>query len=385
MMRRGAGARGDPMHNAIVRRIVSIPRNLLGGFSRAVSHGIDLMGIGGRRSHYLPQPSFPPQYPPEPSIVQDEWAFLNCFEQQYGGSHPFFYACRFTEALKMAQEEHKFVFLYLHSPEHPFTPLFCRETLCSELVVQFLDTNFVCWAALANGGEGLQMTATLQPASYPFCAVLAPASGDNLAVLQQIEGPVSPAELVEILQRTLDEQGLAFGSGRAREEERTRVDRRLRQEQDAAYLSALQADQERDRLKSLASDRRAQKQAETSSKANTQKHWQNPIPKQASQVKETTSKKEAQPKDPATTTANGAQLTQIQIRFPNGERREQSFKSTDKIQAIYRHIDSLGMPGVANYRLISSFPRRVYGVDQMGMTLREAGLHPKASLFLELM
>lgn len=76
---------------------------------------------------------------------------------------------------------------------------------------------------------------------------------------------------------------------------------------------------------------------------------------------------------------------QILIRFPNGERKEQSFSSTDKVQAIYRYIDSLGLTGIENYRLISSFPRRVYGVEQMGMTLKDVGLHPKASLFLELL
>lgn len=61
-------------------------------------------------------------------------------------------------------------------------------------------------------------------------------------VLVQLEGPLSPAELVEILQRTLEEQGLAFGSARAKQEEKIRADRRLREEQDAAYLASLQID-----------------------------------------------------------------------------------------------------------------------------------------------
>ena len=61
-------------------------------------------------------------------------------------------------------------------------------------------------------------------------------------VLVQLEGPLSPAELVEILQRTLEEQGLAFRSGKAKQEAKIRADRRLREEQDAAYLAALQID-----------------------------------------------------------------------------------------------------------------------------------------------
>ncbi|GMQ10034.1 hypothetical protein CsSME_00053194 [Camellia sinensis var. sinensis] len=311
MMRGSTRATGEAFCNGIVRRMVSLPRSLLGGFSRAMNHGIDLIGIGGRRNQQHISPSYPLPYPPEPVVIQEEWAFLSSFERQYGTTHPFFYACRFVEALKIAEDDHKFMFLYLHSPEHPFTPSFCRETLCSEVVVQFLDANFVCWGALANRGEGLQMGATLQPGSFPFCAIVAPASGDNLAVLQQIEGPVSPAELVEILQRTMEEQGLAFGRARAKEKEKRRADQRLREEQDAAYAAALQADQEREILtKNLHSEARVQQQAEASNRVNNEKDKQSAIKIQHSKVKEATTSRETQPKDVASR-GNGAQVTQV--------------------------------------------------------------------------
>ncbi|KAM7471284.1 hypothetical protein LguiA_009467 [Lonicera macranthoides] len=359
------------MGDAIVRRMVSLPRNILGGVSRVMGQGIDLMGLGTRRrNQHLMHPNFPvqnPQLQQHPFMIQEEWAFLAAFEQQYGTAHPFFYACRLIEALKIAQEEHKFVFMYLHSPDHPFTPSFCRDTLCSEVVVQFIDANFVSWGGLANRGEGLQMATTLQPGSFPLCAVVAPATDDSISVLQQVEGPVSPAELVEILQRTLEEQVLAFGHARPNDENKRREDRRLREEQDAAYLAALQIDQEK---------ARAQKQVESSKKSSHQTLKQNPV--------NATATKEAQKKDNASR-GKDSQVIQILIRFPDGQRKEQSFSSMDKVQAIYRYIDSLGIQGVGNYRLVSSFPRKVYGVDQMGMTLKDAGFHPKASLFLELL
>ncbi|KAL3512792.1 hypothetical protein ACH5RR_025509 [Cinchona calisaya] len=377
----------------IVRRMVSLPRTILGGFSRAMGQGMDLIGIGGRRQHHqhhlppnLPfndQNNYPLQNGQQPQMIQEEWAFLASFEQEYGTTHPFFYVCRFMDALKMAQDEHKFIFLYLHSPEHHFTPSFCRETLGSELVVQFLDANFICWGTLANRSEGFQLASTLRPSSFPFCAVVAPASADNLAVLQQIEGPVSPAELVEILQRTLEEQGLAFDSARAKEEDKRRADRRLREEQDVAYISALQIDQGKEKLKNLGSEQRVPKNAGSSSSSNQDKFKQVPVTQQ--NIKESTKSGEAEHKDNVKGKGN-AQETKILIRFPNGERKEESFLSTDKVQAIFRYINSLGMAGVGgNYRLISNFPRKVYGVDQMGMTLTDAGLHPKASLFLELL
>lgn len=170
--------------NGIARRMVSLPRSIIGGFSRVMGHGIDLMGTLGRRNQHLLPPHLQHQQAPLP--VQEQWDFLASFEQQYGSVHPFFYACPFMEVLKMAEVDHKFMFMYLHSPEHPFTPSFCKDTLCSELVVQFLDANFVSWGALAHRGEGLQMAATFRPASFPFCAVIAPAPDNNIAVLQQV-------------------------------------------------------------------------------------------------------------------------------------------------------------------------------------------------------
>ncbi|KAJ6760757.1 UBIQUITIN-ASSOCIATED (UBA) PROTEIN-RELATED [Salix purpurea] len=295
LMRESSRATREVSSNGIVRRMVNLPRSIVGGFSRVMSHGIGRIGIAGRRDQN-PIPNFPLQPLQDPLNAPEEWTFLSVYEQQYGSTHPLFYACQFMEALKIAEDEHKFMFMYLHSPQHPFTPSFCWGTLGSELVVQFLDANFVCWGALSDRGEGSQMAVTLQPASFPCCAVIAPAAGNSIAVLQQMEGPISPAELVEILQRTVEEQGLAFGNSRAKEEETTRekameeerkrarakeeekirADRQLREEQDAAYLSALKIDKEKEKLNSLLPERRFQKPAGSSSKANYEKPRQNP-------------------------------------------------------------------------------------------------------------
>uniref|UniRef100_A0A803P997 Uncharacterized protein n=1 Tax=Cannabis sativa TaxID=3483 RepID=A0A803P997_CANSA len=92
----------------IVRRMVSLPRSIFGGFSRA-------MGGGSRRS-----PTLLHEY----SQQQQEMDFVASFEHQYGFTHPCFYTCHFMEALEIAKEENKFLFMYL---QHPFTPSFCRE------------------------------------------------------------------------------------------------------------------------------------------------------------------------------------------------------------------------------------------------------------------
>lgn len=56
-----------------------------------------------------------------------------------------------------------------------------------------------------------------------------------------MEGPVSPAELVEILQRIIEEQGLASKTA-SRDRDMMKANRQLREEQDAAYFAALHLD-----------------------------------------------------------------------------------------------------------------------------------------------
>ncbi|KAK4749659.1 hypothetical protein SAY87_027108 [Trapa incisa] len=371
--RETTGGTGEATSREIVRRMVSLPQSVMGEFSRAMSHGMDLMGIGTPRRTSLPI-NFQAHSPQGHLIsVPEEWAFLSTFEQQHGTIHPFFYACRLTEALKIAEQDRKFLFLYLHLNDHPFTPSFCRQTLCSELVVQFLDANFICWGGFADRGEGSQMATTLQPASFPFCALVAPAPGNSIAILRQMEGPISPSELVEILQGTLEEQGPAFGLGSSRyeREEKIRANRRLREEQDAAYHAALQMDKDKELKKRPQTRDIGHKPAPAET---TRKQFEKPR-----EIQTATDSHKRLP----TSQGKKSQTTQILIRFPDGKKREQSFLCSDELRSVCRYIDALGLPGIGSYRLVTNFPRKAFGVDQMGMTLRDAGLYPRASLFLE--
>nr|DAD17982.1 TPA_asm: hypothetical protein HUJ06_019445 [Nelumbo nucifera] len=74
---------------------------------------------------------------------------------------------------------------------------------------------------------------------------------------------------------------------------------------------------------------------------------------------------------------------QVLVRFPTGERKERRFHNTDTIQSLYDYVDSLDCLNAEKYSLVSNFPRVVYGPEKHSLSLNEAGLHPQASLFVE--
>ncbi|KAG2314174.1 hypothetical protein Bca52824_017296 [Brassica carinata] len=71
-------------------------------------------------------------------------------------------------------------------------------------------------------------------------------------------------------------------------------------------------------------------------------------------------------------------------RIPNGERKRRRFESNTKVQTLYAYVDSLGVLETEEYSLITNFPRTVSGRDKESMSLKDAGLHPQASLFIEI-
>lgn len=415
---RGHGHQGPgSVSRCMMSRIVSLPSSILGGVTRAVGYGMTMaggmlshMGMGRRNEARLgiqQQPGYLNPFSDHQStdqpipIESQSMVFLRRFEQQYGQYHPLFLGSSFMDALRMANEDHKFLFLYLHDPDHPYTNSFCENTLCSELVVEYLDANFVCWEAMVNGDEGFSLSNALRATMFPFCALVMSAPNESLAVLQQIEGPVSSQELVEILQKAVEEQGSALINARLEEEEKRLSDQQIREEQDAAFRAAKRADQEREAAPRF--------QGRESARAGDIQHVKGPNVTQerdqhrrleteraAREGKEKTRQEdrttiETAPRFQGRESVRagdfqpekGPNVTQILIRFPNGDRKERRFLCTERVKSIYNYVDSLGLVGVGGYRLVATFPRRVYGSDKMHLTLKEAGLHPQASLYLE--
>jgi FAS-associated factor 2 len=62
---------------------------------------------------------------------------------------------------------------------------------------------------------------------------------------------------------------------------------------------------------------------------------------------------------------------------------ERRFDGESLVQAVYDWVDTLKSMEHVHYSLLTSFPRVVYGPDKRQMTMKEAGLHPRAGLFVK--
>lgn len=318
------------------------------------------------------------------AAISEARDFVESFEREFGNRRPNFVAEGFMDALQRSRHDFKLLFVYLHSPEHPDTPIFCERTLCDDVLAAFVNENFVAWGGSIRASEGFKMSNSLKASRFPFCAVVMAATNQRIALLEQIEGPKASGEMLTILQRVLEESGPVLVSARLDAEER-RNNMRLREEQDAAYRAALEADQARERQRKEEQERLEREAAEAERKRKEEEEAQERAAREAAEKEAALAKiREDKALSLGAEPEKGPDVTQVLVRFPTGERKGRRFSCSATIQSLYDYVDSLGCLELDCYTLVSNFPRTVYGPEKKSLTLKEAGLHPQASFFVEM-
>ncbi|KAK0586429.1 hypothetical protein LWI29_006720 [Acer saccharum] len=190
--------------------------------------------------------------------------------------------------------------------------------------------------------------------------------------------------MLVMLQRVIEETNPVLLQARLDAEERSN-NTRLREEQDAAYRAAVEVDQARERQRREEQERLEREAAEAERKRKEEEEAREREAREAAE-REAALAKIWQEKalSLGAEPEKGPNVTQVLVRFPNGERKERRFHNTIAVQSLYDYVDSLGCLEVESYSLVSNFPRVTYGPDKLSVSLKEAGLHPQASLFVEL-
>ncbi|GJN19918.1 hypothetical protein PR202_gb07234 [Eleusine coracana subsp. coracana] len=228
------------------------------------------------------------------------------------------------------------------------------------------------------------MSNSLNASRFPFCAVVMASTNQRIVLLQQVEGPKTPEEMITILQRVVEECATQLVAARIEAEERLN-NQRLREEQDAAYRAALEADQARERER-MEEQQRLEREAAEAERKRKEEEEALARAAQAAAEKEAALARRRQEKAMAlgAEPEKGPDVTRVLIRFPTGERKERRFHSSSTVTSLYDYVDSLDCLKAEKYCLFSNFPRVPYGPEKHNLTLVEAGLHPQASLFIEI-
>lgn len=188
-----AGGGGPP---GLAWKLVTLPFSIISGSlglvsgaiglgmwaaSGVLSYSLGMIGLNSGRNGHSSAPLVSVS-----ASAQEAMAFVEGFEREFGGTRPNFVTEGFMDALQRSRHAYKLLFVYLHSPDHPDTPVFCERTLGNEALIAFINENFVAWGGSIRASEGFKMSNSLKASRFPFCAVVMAATNQRIALLQQV-------------------------------------------------------------------------------------------------------------------------------------------------------------------------------------------------------
>ncbi|XP_059470736.1 FAS-associated factor 2 isoform X1 [Neocloeon triangulifer] len=308
------------------------------------------------------------------SPIEDVKQFIENFHTRYGAEvRPAFWRSSYSQALAVAKQELKFLLIYLHCQDHQNTDPFCRETLCSVLLNEYLrSANWLLWGCDVSSAEGYRVSQALRENSYPFLAV-AVLRGHRMTVVSRYEGHVQPEELVPLLRNVVTENEMSLIAVRAERNERSQTNL-LRQQQDEAYQESLLADQEKERRK------REQQQALEEEQARLREEEEERQREKEAIARRKIDLADQIPPEPPTDQANAVHLV---IKLPSGRRLERRFLPEHKLQDVFHYV-FCHPDSPDQFEISQNFPRRVLQCqgDGANTSLQEAGLGGKQALFV---
>ena len=302
---------------------------------------------------------------------------------------PEFLAASHRDALREAQRQLKFLFVYLHSRDHADAHVFCADVLCDPAFKAFVDERFVCWAGDVRRADAHALAAALKPSTFPYVALLQSVDG-RASLVMACEGTTSAHDLTDLLERASDAHAAPLAAARAARAE-NELARSLRDEQDAAFRESLEADARREAAAAAAAEE-ASRLAEAEARAAAEKAAAEAAAAEALRAREALvarrrlEKSQSMKTEPA---ADAAGVCKVAVKLPGGARRERRFLETDTLRDVFDFVDALDGDDAAavgvKYSLVSNFPRRVFGRERdAATTLGDGGLAPQAMLMYRL-
>eukprot|EP00798_Chlamydomonas_sp_ICE-L_P009156 gene9156-16281_t len=345
--------------------------------------------------------------------------FIQQFKAKFGDRHPRFIDSGIRQSTSAAKEQHRFLFTYLHSPEHQDSAKFCEDVLCSPVVVEYVNEHFVCWGGDVTFTDPYVLATRLSVTSYPHIALLNVASDNRVQVVASLAGCVNvekllaammnaqdeqgallvaqrAEKLLEAMTNAQDEQGALLVAQRAEVQERD-FNRRLLAEQNDEYEASLAADREREARRQKEreaeeAERKAQEEAEAIALAElaeqkrlvaeaAEAEAKRNAELEASLEARRAEKKLSLPEEPGPEVSSSF-VALVRVRLPDGTSCQRRFLASHNIGNVFDLVYSLDSTNYHRFSLVSNYPRKTFNApDDVAVTLEEAGFTPNGSLF----
>jgi len=243
-----------------------------------------------------------------------------------------------------------------------------------KLMNQFGVTNYPFFAVVTNIPNHASLTGYLHSLNYNKRI-----NRNGLMLVALKQGEMTAHQLVEDLTKTLETHGPLLMAIKNERLDRER-ERELRENQDRDYEVSLKRDQDREKQKQEVELRKIEEEQEKQRKQQQEEDEQRRInEKEEFERQERERKKKDILQNLAPQPEKSDLTSEVVIRLSNGDRLSRRFYGTDPLNLVISFVNV--SEDMENKILVTHYPRKSF--PDTSITLKDAGLFPRAVLFVE--
>ncbi|XP_013789365.1 UBX domain-containing protein 7-like [Limulus polyphemus] len=325
----------------------------------------------------------------------------------------------FESARDMGKHTNRWLMVNIQDVQEFQCQVLNRDVWSSPAVKSIVSEHFIFWQVYLDSEEGSWYAQFYKVSQYPYVAILDPRTGENLVVWNKVD-PISFCDLVT---KFLCEYPTPDGSAPRPPIKKSKSDRILDQSEESQMKAAIQASLENisdvsilpePEIGSEINDDSGIKTCDLHSESLLSENNKTTWNKKTSTVepddvknftcgsisksdKEDTNHKLKKKMGEIEITDESDPLEQwkdflgsgddpeskIMLRFPTGERQQKQFPCSSQLQALVSYVAAQGFPR-ENYELVTNFPRRNLSDLKPSETLKDVGLFPRETVFIQL-
>ncbi|XP_050044507.1 UBX domain-containing protein 7 [Dermacentor andersoni] len=301
----------------------------------------------------------------------------------------------FESAREIGRTKNRWLMVNVQNVQEFACQVLNRDVWSNSTIKSIISEHFVFWQVYQDSEEGQRYVLFYKVVDYPYVAILDPRTGEKVLSWNQVDAVKFCDAVTEFLAEHPTPDGSAVNPPTKKVKPTAKKESIVEEDEESQMRAAIEAslrensarthesasDDDQSDLETFDSDTEAGP-AHTSNHSRMQ--VDSPPPTRDDMAKgEASIAKSDVVEWKRFLGSESDEKSELMIRFPDGSRKVMSFPCTSKLKALILYASSNGF-GEETHELVTNFPRRNLSELDHSSTLRDVGLFPKETLFIQL-
>ncbi|XP_075536395.1 UBX domain-containing protein 7 isoform X2 [Dermacentor variabilis] len=301
----------------------------------------------------------------------------------------------FESAREIGRTKNRWLMVNVQNVQEFACQVLNRDVWSNSTIKSIISEHFVFWQVYQDSEEGQRYVLFYKVVDYPYVAILDPRTGEKVLSWNQVDAVKFCDAVTEFLAEHPTPDGSAVNPPTKKVKPTAKKESIVEEDEESQMRAAIEAslrensarthesasDDDQSDLETFDSDTEAGP-AHTSNHSRMQVDSPPPTRDDMAKGEASTAKSDVV-EWKRFLGSESDEKSELMIRFPDGSRKVMSFPCTSKLKALILYASSNGF-GEETHELVTNFPRRNLSELDHSSTLRDVGLFPKETLFIQL-